>query len=90
MTRANAMTYAFSHAINIGNGGSSDGLSLLIDEIYNDLENQTCINCNWYSYTAGKQPESILPSQCIETCGVYSDVVPELIDREGCNRWSKK
>ena len=61
-----------------------------IDVAFNYFENQTCTNCKWYSFTEAEQPETILPSQCIETCGIYSDVVPELIDREGCNRWSKK
>ena len=48
MTRKEAQLESFRHVLNIANGGSSDGLSLMLDEIFDSFEKQTCETCRWY------------------------------------------
>ena len=59
-----------------------------MEQIYYDINNRNCNNCKYYSCKEGRQPDGMLWE--IEDCAIYSNVVPELIDREGCNRWEKQ
>ena len=81
--------------------GKPKAIMAKIDKIYDDfmqeidgiykatnIISRTCSNCKYYSYKEGHQPDGMLWE--IEDCAIYSNVVPELIDREGCNRWEKQ
>ena len=60
----------------------------LINKIYDSLEDRTCESCKFYDYKEGSQPDGMLWIK--ETCDIYSDVVPELIERDGCNKYQPK
>ncbi|MHA1465931.1 MAG: hypothetical protein ACTSQ2_12645 [Candidatus Heimdallarchaeaceae archaeon] len=52
-----------------------------------EVAKRTCEKCKFYSHKEGNQPDGMLWE--IEDCEIYSSVVPQLIDREGCNKWER-
>jgi len=77
MTRDRAMKNAFKEAVKIGFGGSSDNLSILIDEIYNDFEKEYDklnykFSCVLDNVTGG----------CISKPNTDKAIINEAIDRQ--------